>query len=265
MPRAALLIAALAVFALAACDAAPGLPAEVRRPSLTAFRLTPTTDSLATRALTATIPLVLDATIVGEGPVVVRAVVRYAEAPSVTEVDTLVADVRVEAEPGPVRVVLPITVSRGATGDYAVTLTTEGADGREGDGAAGVFRFRAASLGPPVVARVENAAVVVRPTGARPVSFPIVATVTDPDGRANVAAVVLADTDGNLVGQLYDQGSGGGASDATPGDGRYSAALQIFPAGSPNALPAGRYDFVIVAFDRAGGQSAAVPFRFEIR
>ena len=256
--------AALAVLALAACDAAPGLPEDVRRPSITAFRLTPTTDSLATRALTATVPLVLTATVVGEGPVVVRAVVRYAEAPTV--LDTLVAKVRVEVQPGPVRVELPITVSRGATGDYAVTLTTEGADGREGDGAAGVFRFRAASLGPPVVARVEAEASVTRPaTGARPLSFRIVVTVTDPDGRANVAAVVLADADGNLVGQLYDQGPGGGASDATPGDGRYSAALQVFPADDPRALAAGRYAFVVVAFDRAGGQSAAVPLRFEIR
>ena len=257
MPRAVLLIAAFAV-ALAACDAAPGLPTEVRRPSVTAFRLTPTADSLETTGPTASVPLVIEATLAGEGPVVVRALVRYAET------DTLLAETRVEAQPGPLRIELPVVLPRGATGNYAVTLTTEGADGRTGDGASAVFRFRAASLGPPTIARIEAAAFVARPTsGVRP--FPIAAAVSDPDGLANIVAVLLTDVDGNVLGRLFDDGPAGGASDVRARDGRYTAAIQVFPASDPRALPPGFYDLAVIAVDRAGDESIPVPVQFEIR
>ena len=262
MPRVVLLSAALAaVLGLAACDAAPGLPTDGRRPSVSAFALSPTADSLATDAATAVVPLVIDATLVGEGRIVVRALVRYAET------DTLVADTLVAAQPGPVRIELPLTLPRGATGEYAVTLTTEGADGRTGDGASALFRFRAASLGPPVVSGVTAAASVTRPaSGDRPVAFPVVVAVTDPDGRANVAAVFLTDAAGAILGQLFDEGrTGRTTNDATADDGTYSAALQIYRAGHPNAIPAGVYDLAIVAVDRAGEQSAPAPFTFEVR
>ncbi len=256
MPRVVLLSAALvAVLGLAACDAAPGLPAEGRRPSVSAFALSPTADSLATDAPTVVVPLVIDATLVGEGRIAVRALVRYAET------DTLVADTLVAAQPGPVRITLPVTLPRGATGDYAVTLTTEGADGRTGDGASAVFRFRAASLGPPVVSGVSAAASVTRPTGTRATPFPITAAVTDPDGRANVAAVLLTDDTGAILGQLFDEGRDGRTStDAAADDGTYSAALQI-----PSNAEVGTYEFAVVAIDRAGQQSAPVPFTFEVR
>ena len=255
MHRAVLLSAALvAALAFAACDAAPGLPDEVRRPSVAAFTLTPETDSLRTDAATAVVPLVLDVTLVGDGAIGVRALVRYAET------DTLVADTLVRAAPGPVRIELPVTLPRGATGDYAVTLTTEGADGRTGDGASAVFRFRAASLGPPVVTDVETAATVTRPTGNRATPFPVVAVVADPDGLANVAAVLLTDPSGAVLGQLFDEGDEGRSDDAVADDGRYSAALQI-----PRDAEVGVYEFAVVAVDRAGGQSAPAPFTFEVR
>ncbi|HEX8385334.1 MAG TPA: hypothetical protein VF576_04065 [Rubricoccaceae bacterium] len=256
MTRAVLLSAAAlgAASVLAACDAAPGLPDEVRRPSVTAFALTPDRDSLGTDAATATVPLVLDATVVGEGEVVVRALVRYAET------DTLVAETRVEAQPGPVRIELPLVLPRGATGDYAVTLTTEGSDGRTGDGATALFRFRASSLGPPVVTAVEAAASVTRPTGNRAAPFPIVAVVADPDGLANVAAVLLTDPSGAVLGQLFDEGRDGRTDDAEADDGRYSASLQI-----PRDAEVGVYEFAVVAVDRAGRQSAPAPFTFEVR
>ena len=262
MPRVVSPTAALAaLLALAACDAAPGLPAEVRRPSVTAFALTPAEDSLATDAPTATVPLVLTATLAGEGAVVVRALVRYAESPSRDAPDTLTAETRGEAAPGQLRIELPVTVSRGATGDYAVTMTTEGADGRTGDGAEAVFRFRAASLGPPAVTGVTAAASVTRPTSDRPVAFPVSADVTDPDGLANVTVVALFDTDGGLVAFLYDEGGlGRSPADARAGDGRYTGAL-----GVRRDAPAGTVELTAVAFDRAGGQSAPFPLTFEIR
>ena len=267
MPRVALptaaLAALLALTTLAACDAAPGLPAEVRRPSVTAFALTPAEDSLATSAMTATVPLVLTATLAGEGRIVVRALVRYAESPSGGAPDTLAAEARVEAEPGEVRIELPLTLPRGATGDYAVTLTTEGADGRTGDGASAVFRFRAASLGPPAVTGVTAASSVTRPAADRPaVRFPVSADVTDPDGLANVTVVALFDASGGLVALLYDEGGAGRSpTDAAAGDGRYTTSA----LGVTAETPAGTVELSAVAFDRAGGQSEPFPFTFEIR
>ncbi len=266
MPRSAsptAIFAAVLLFAaaLAACDDAPGLPAEVQRPSVTAFALTPLTDSLATNAPTASIPLAIEATLAGEGRIVVRAVVRYGE--TVSTRDSLVTEVRVEAQPGPVRIDLPITLPRGATGEYAVTLLTEGADGRTGDGASGVFRFRAASLGPPAVANVTAPATVARPANgdARPTPFRITADVSDPDGLVNVAAVVVTDENGAVVQELFDEGqTGRSRDDERPGDGRYTVTLGI-----PFAFQPGTYTLAIVALDRAGTQSAPAPFTFEVR
>lgn len=265
MTRAALLSAALGL-TLAACDAAPGLPDEVRRPSVTAFALTPETDTLATDAATAAVPLVLDATIAGEGPVLLRALVRYGGTSSASGLDTLVTEVEMEVEPGAVRLDVPLVLPRGATGEYAVTLTTQGRDGRTGDGASGVFRFRAASLGPPVVAGVEAEASITRPTDNRVLTFPITATVTDPDGRANIAAVFLTDADGDLILQLFDEGpTPRSRADQTAADGRYTVALQIVAAGRAGALEPGTYELAVVAFDRAGDRSDLAPITFEVR
>lgn len=257
MPRVVLLTLCAAALAVSACDSAPGLPAEVRRPAVTAFALTPAADSLAGSAATATVPLVLNVTLAGEGTIVVRALVRYAET------DTLVAETRVEAAPGPLRIELPVVLPRGATGDYAVTLTTEGADGRSGDGASAVFRFRAASLGPPAVAGVTVPATVTRPAsaGARATPLTISAGVTDPDGRANIAAVLLVDAAGRIVAQLFDEGrTGRAADDAMAGDGRYTVTL-----GVPFEFETGAVTLFVVAYDRAGTASAPVSLTFEVR
>ncbi len=266
MPRSALptaVFAAVLLFAagLAACDDAPGLPAEVQRPSVTAFALTPLSDSLATDAPTASIPLAIEATLAGEGRIVVRVVVRYGE--TATTRDSLVTQVRVEAQPGLVRIELPLTLPRGATGEYAVTLLTEGADGRTGDGASGVFRFRAASLGPPAVSNVTAPATVTRPASQNAASTPfrITADVSDPDGLANIAAVVVTDETGGVIQELFDEGrTGRSDGDERPGDGRYTVTLGI-----PFGFAPGTYTLAIVALDRAGTQSAPAPFTFEVR
>ena len=199
-------------------------------------------------------------TLAGEGRIVVRAVVRYGETSSVR--DTLVTQVRVEAQAGPVRIEVPVTLPRGATGEYGVSLLTEGADGRTGDGASGVFRFRAASLGPPVVTAVSAPPTVTPPAqSGRATDFRVSADVTDPDGRLNVAAVYVVDETGAVVQELFDEGSTGRSrGDERLGDGRYTVTLGI-----PFGFAPGQYALAIVAVDRAGTQSAPVPFTFEVR
>ncbi|HEX8299523.1 MAG TPA: hypothetical protein VF594_10235 [Rubricoccaceae bacterium] len=261
MTRVRLPIAALAALLLvAACDSAPGLPDEGVRPSVTAFALSPAQDSLETTALTATVPLAIEATLAGEGRISVRVLVRYSGTPRVQNVDSLVADTLVTVEPGPVRIALPLALPRGATGDYAVSLSTSGVDGRTGGGASGVFRFRAASLGPPSVSGVTAGASVTRPqNGSAP--FPISAIVSDPDGLANIAAVVLTDESGAVIVELFDEGrTGRSTADATAGDGRYTVSIGI-----PAAFEPGSYTLAVVALDRAGTQSAPAPFTFEVR
>ena len=244
-PRLAVLLPLVAV--LGACDAEPGLPETVARPVIAGVQISPVRDSLATDEPTATIPLRVEADLEGEGLIEVRVLVRYAET------DSLAAQARAEAEPGRVALDVPLVLPRGATGDYEVTVTTEGADGRPGDQAASVFRFAAASLGPPFITDVA-----VPPSTARPArgstALPIVATVTDPDGRENIAFVVLALPEVGVLGRLFDAGDG---SDETAGDGRYSAGLQIFPD-----TEVGTFELDAVAVDRAGEQSA--PFRFSV-
>lgn len=252
-PRSLLGAVLLLVPLLAACDDAPGLPNEAARPAITAFALTPGQDSLATDARTASVPLQATFTLAGDGPIRVRALVRYAGT------DTLVASEDVRVEPGAVTLDLPLTLPRGATGDYAVEVSTEGPDRRAGDGARGVFRFRAASLGPPVVTGVEAGTSVTRPTSSTGVvRLNVVAVVTDPDGRENIAAVVLQQPGVGILGELSDGGRDRG--DQTADDGRYSGSLQF-----TRDTPPGTYTLEAVAFDRAGEASVPVAFTFTVQ
>lgn len=256
-PRSLLGAALLLVLLVAACDDAPGVPDVSARPAITAFALTPGQDSLATAAPTASVPLQATFTLVGDGPVRVRALVRYAGT------DTLVAMADVRVEPGPVTLDLPLTLPRGATGDYAVEVSTEGPDRRPGDGARGIFRFRAASLGPPVVTAVEAGTSVTRPTSASGVArLNVVVVVTDPDGRENIAVVLLQQPGVGVLGQLSDSGGGrnGDTGDVTADDGQYSGRLQF-----TRDTPAGTYTLEVVAFDRAGESSAPVAFTFTVQ
>ena len=247
----ALLLAALA---LAACDAEPGLPAESARPTLADVGIAPTQDSLETDAATARIPLTVAATLGGEGPAVVRVLVRY------QETDSLVTSARADVAPGPLALDVPLVLPRGATGDYAVEVVTEGPDGRPGDRAAAVFHFDAASLGPPVVEDVSFPATVTRPAQGS-TSATLVVTVSDPDGRENVPVVALLDPEsGAVIGRLFDGGRAGGAADETAGDGRFSGALQIFAD-----TPAGTFTLEVIAVDRSEAVSEPVAFSFEVR
>ena len=247
--RGFVLLAAVAV--LGACDTEPGLPTEAARPTIESVRVTPLRDSLATAAPTATVPRVVEAVVGGEGPVTVRVFVRY------QETDSLAGQATAEVAPGPVRVEVPLTLPRGATGAYAVTVSTAGPDGQPGDRAAAVFRFAAASLGPPTVT-VNEPAPVARPTGTDTAEIPIRATVTDPDGLANVAAVLVRDPEtGATIGRLFDDGEG---SDDAAGDGVYSAAVVIGADFQPGTI-----SLEVVALDRAETFSEPATFTFTVQ
>jgi hypothetical protein len=235
------------------CDSAPGLTDDSARPALASVVVTPLQDSLETSASFATIPLIVTGVVSSETPVTVRALVRYSEA------DTLVAEARLVAQAGSFRLDVPLTLPRGAIGSYAVTVSTEGANGRAGDEAAAVFTFKAASLGPPTLTLQVASSVTRRSTGS--VSLPIVATVTDPDGRANIAFVLLqAPNGGGVLGPLYDEGRTSRSTDERANDGRYTAGLSI-----PSTAQTGPYTFEVIAVDRAGQESAPVPFTFTVQ
>ncbi len=250
----ALALPLVAALAVAGCDAEPGFPTETARPTLANVEITPTADSLATDAPTATIPLSVRADLGGEGTMKVLVLVRY------QETDSLTASATLQATPGQVRLDVLLTLPRGATGDYRVEVLTEGADRRTGDRAAAVFHFDAASLGPPTITDVTFPATVSRPTtGSR--STPLVVTVDDPDGIANVAVVALVDpTSGAVLGRLYDLGRAGGATDQQAGDGRFSGGLQVF-----TDTEQGTYELGVLAVDRAEETSDVATFTFTVQ
>ena len=243
----------IAVLALWGCDTAPGFAIEAARPTLSALTVSPLDVALDTDAPTASIPLTVAGTLQGDGPAEVRVLVRY------VDTDSLVTETAQEVAPGAFSLDVPVVLPRGAVGDYAVTVSTEGPDGRGGDRAAAVLSFRAANLGGPsvTVAPVET---VTRPTGVRVVNVEIIATTSDPDGRENIAAVVVQVPEadgGGVLGRLFDDGGG---SDDDADDGVFSGAIRVTSDFEP-----GTYTLEVVAIDRAGEISEPAPFSFEVR
>lgn len=252
MPVALRPAVALLFVALWGCDTAPGFADVVEPPTLASVDVSPLGVALDTDALTATIPLVVSGTLDGEGTVEMTVLVRYAET------DSLVSQTTAEVQPGAFQVEAPFSLPRGAIGEYSVRVATEGADGRAGDQAAAVFRFAASNLGPPSVT-ANSPDAVTRPTDPdRVARVPLIATVTDPDGRANIAAVVAVDpASGGTIGRLFDDGR---ETDATAADGRYSASVQVTSDFEP-----GTYELALVAIDRYGAESEPAPFTFTVR
>jgi hypothetical protein len=98
---------------------------------------------------------------------------------------------------------------------------------------------------PPVIERVDADPEVVRP----PTTLRLIATVSDPDGLANISRVVGTAPNGSQF-QMYDDGRSSG--DDVAGDGRYTASFNV-----PSATP-GIQTFRFQAFDRAGLSSEIV-------
>ncbi len=250
MPRALRRSAALALgstLALAACDTAPGVPPLVPEPpTLAGFVLSPEAFALDGSAAEAQIPLTLAATVedpAGAG-VVVRYYVRRQGADDLVAEGTLEPSVG-DQGPSTHYAATTLTLPRGATGLYTVTVLATDPEGRIGDRAVGTLRFTHESLGPPTVSAVEFPA-----TLARPATFNVVAAVSDPDGPENLVAVELRAPSGQAF-PLRDDGSGSsGTGDETAGDGRFTVGLGIGEGNAP-----GVYRFVVVARDVEGQMS----------
>jgi hypothetical protein len=245
----ALVVAALAT--LAACDTAPGAPAVLPEPpALAGFAVSPDTFFLAGGAAEAAIPLVLSGAVTspGGGPVTVRYLARRQGD------DTLAVEGAVAvAAAGAFQAADTLRLPRGASGLYLVEAVAEGADGRAGGRAAALVRFAIEPLGPPVIGEVTLTPPTVTPPATGSADVRVVATVTDPDGRANLGYVALQPAGGGPQLPLSDGGPVSQSGDATAEDGRYTVTLEIGAGAEP-----GQYPFEVVARDREG--LVATPF-----
>jgi hypothetical protein len=258
MPRAPRLLARclglLACAVLAACDDAPGPPALLPEPpQILDLEVSPLNFNYTGTDPTVTIPLTLSAAVdEGDGGVTVRFVVRrqfeggaLAEGTLAPSGDRYTATASFEVE-------------RGDVGLYVVTAVAVG-EGGVGNEATALVRYTAADLGRPVVA---GASATPNPV-PRGESFTITAEVTDPDGLANIARVVLEN--GGAEFQLCDDGNSGvcgfggtdfpsPSGDAKPGDGRFSRRFSTSEDQEP-----GPFEFTVRAYDLAGQVSDPFP------
>ena len=259
MPRAPRLLARSAALMacvlplLAGCDEAPGPPALVSAPpAVSDLQLTPSTFEYTGDADTVQVPLQLSVAVdAGDGVSSVRYVVRRQfESGVLAEGELAPADGRYAGTTS-------FAVARGAVGLYIVTVTAFGAGG-VGNEATALLHYAAEDRGPPVV---TGASVNPNPVVA-PSDFTVSAQVSDPDGLANVARVVLSS--GGAEFALCDDGNEGScglggtdlpspSGDAAAGDGRFSRKFSV-PAGSGT----GDIGFTVQAFDRAGQASEPV-------
>lgn len=246
MSRFPLLLAVVAV--VAGCDTAPGADEAIGDPvSITGFSLTPLSDSLETNAAVAEIPLTLQATTGGGGAARLLYTVRY------RATDSLVTQGEMTGNGGQYNATPTLRLPRGAVGEYAVTVASEGADGSAGDRASSLFLFDATNLGAPEVASVDAPSSVSRGS-----DFSISAPMVDPDGRENIARVALLSEEG-VLGLLRDDGQSQ-SGDATAGDGTFTIALSV-----PSEAEAGSIPLGVFAIDRFGVSSDTTTFTVSIQ
>jgi hypothetical protein len=153
---------------------------------------------------------------------------------------------------------VPLSLPIAAVGNYTVVVYATDATGQLGNEVLGTLSL-VASGGPPVIEQVEMPDRVQRPApGQPPVLIPIIATVSDPDGLANIARVAFTPQGGTAI-QLCDDGpevACGGVSDsgdAVAGDGRFTITVQLENTNAPGVRT---FDFQ--ATDRTGLTSNVV-------
>lgn len=157
---------------------------------------------------------------------------------------------------------ITVELDKSVVGNYTVLVYGVDEAGHLSNQVRGLLAFVATGA-PPVIEAVDLPERVTRPApGADPVRIPIVATVTDPDGPANIARVEMQvlPSGGGAPLLLCDDGGQGtcnqgfaGSGDETAGDGRYTITLQVEAANAP-----GTTTFQFQAFDRAGLSSEPV-------
>lgn len=133
-----------------------------------------------------------------------------------------------------------LVVPAGTIANYSVLVYASDEEGLISNRARGLVRFTSSEAGgPPVVESVITDPEVIRP----PITFRLIATVSDPDGLANILRVQGTAPNGSEF-SLLDDGESFG--DDVAGDGRFTARFDV-----PSASP-GTQVFRIQAFDRGG-------------
>lgn len=253
-------------FYLQSCDTAPGAPEQIPNPpTLSNLSFTPLEFLYTGSGETAQIPLEITASVQnpGGGAVTVQYFVRQQFA-----TETLAEGMLARGQGNTYSGGQTLSVPRGATGLYVITVTAVSNDGAVGNELTGLLEFSSESLGPPSIDEVDYPEVVVRPTGPvceeppntennpSPVPVQIIAAVSDPDGTSNINQVQIS-TGGSDFDMRDDGGQNSNSGDETAGDSRYTITFQIECFNSPGPI-----DFTIVASDRFGQESD--PFDFTI-
>ncbi len=153
---------------------------------------------------------------------------------------------------------ITLQLQRAHVGPYTVLVYAVDNEQRLSNQVRGILWFWAAG-GPPVIEEVLVPDTLRRPPhGAPPVTFRVVARVSDPDGLANILRVELRVAGGAPI-LLCDDGgksSCGGvpsSGDEVAGDGRFTITLALSSDNAP-----GVYPFVFQAIDRTGLTSEEV-------
>ena len=249
-------MALLASFSLGGCDSAPGVDGpEGSPPEVSGLSFTPTFVDLATlppEQQTDTTAVVPFSVHVGatdpDGDLrsvyyVVQSLV--AGEPPILQGEMTEGDFSYLAE-------AVLVVPKGAIANYSVLVYAVDEAGQISNRGRGLVRVISSEVGgPPVVESVEVDPPVVRP-GATGTTFRLIASVSDPDGLANVLRVEGTAPNGSSFSLLDDGVSFG---DETAGDGLFTVRFDVPPscdvAPQPCVSPSTQ-TFRIQAFDRSG-------------
>ena len=241
---------------LAACDAAPGLPAtEGAPPVLSDLAFTPDRVDVASlgepqSAETANVPFALEVT--GRDPDGAAALqVSYLVRSPVPGAEPLYTGTlqAVPGEAGRYRDSTTLQIPVAEVGVYTIRVLAVDADGLASNQAIGSLLLAAGGR-PPVIEDVVVPERITRP-GEGTTTLTLAAVVSDPDGLANLSSVAFwnVNSPANTF-PLNDRGAGG---DETAGDGRYTATVQI-----ASTNPSGPTTLVFQARDRSGLESETV-------
>ncbi|MDE2996715.1 MAG: hypothetical protein OXT73_08265 [Bacteroidota bacterium] len=252
----------------AGCDSAPGPPdLDASAPEVSSIQVTPNLLALdqlpgGGDTVTATVSVSADLDDADGDLATFYVVIRTSEAnqaPLATTEMSVPGSGRIQAQ-------LELTVPRAGGGPFFVSAFASDTAGHLSNVAFARIDVSASSE-PPVIEAIDMPDVVTRPAaGEAPLSIPIVATVSDPDGLSNVAFVEVIVNGGVSLRLCDDGGAGtcnagfGSSGDATAGDGQFTLTIQLDSSNS-----AGTNTFEFSAVDRSGLRSAVVARSIEVR
>jgi len=170
------------------------------------------------------------------------------------------------ASSGQQQATVTVTLPAGTAGSFPVVVTASDTRGAIGNKLVGRLDVTGSNA-PPQIDAIDMPEAVQRPApGQPPISIPLVAVVSDPDGLANVARVEVI-VNGGVTLLLCDDGDRGtcnagfgSSGDDTAGDGRFTLTIAL---AAENA--AGPNSFEFKAVDRTGLESASVMRILEVQ